>query len=130
MPNVFNQMPAGQLFGTLFYVLFFLAALTSFIGAFEGLVAFVRDNLGLARESGVWLVGIVVMLIATVSAYSQEFFGMADYVANNVLLILGALMMTVFVGWVWGIAKAGAAVVVDDVPHSKERAQWLAEELE
>jgi len=109
MPNVFNQMPAGQLFGTLFYVLFFLAALTSFIGAFEGLVAFVRDNLGLARETGVWLVGMVVMLIAAVSACSREFFGLADYVANNVFLILGALMMTIFVGWVWRVPRFAEA---------------------
>jgi NSS family neurotransmitter:Na+ symporter len=109
MPNVFNQMPAGRLFGTLFYVLFFLAALTSFIGAFEGLVAFGRDNFGLNRDKGVWLVAAAVMLLAGVSAYSPEFFGAADYVANNILLILGALMMTVFVGWVWRMPQFAEA---------------------
>ncbi|HUU51594.1 MAG TPA: sodium-dependent transporter [Candidatus Heimdallarchaeota archaeon] len=101
MPNVFNEMPAGTVFGTLFYILFFLAALTSFIGAFEGIGAFLRDNFNFSRNKSIMTVGIGVMILASISASSQKFFGIADFISNNIFLILGAIVMAVFVGWVW-----------------------------
>jgi len=88
-------------FGTLFYILFFLAALTSFIGAFEGIGAFLRDNFNFSRNKSVITVGISVMILASISASSQTVFGIADYISNNISLILGAIVMAVFVGWVW-----------------------------
>jgi NSS family neurotransmitter:Na+ symporter len=101
MANVFNMMPAGTVFGTLFYILFFLAALTSFIGAFEGIGAFLRDNYNFSRNKSVITVGISVMILASISAASQTVFNISDYIANNISLILGAIVMAVFVGWVW-----------------------------
>jgi NSS family neurotransmitter:Na+ symporter len=101
MPNVFNKMPAGTLFGTLFYILFFLAAVTSFIGAFEGIGASLRDNFNFSRNKSVMIVGIGVMILAIISASSQKFFGIADFIANDICLVLGAIGMAVFVGWVW-----------------------------
>lgn len=109
MPNVFNQMPAGTVFGTLFYILFFLAALTSFIGAFEGIGAFLRDNFSISRNKSVMIVGLVVMILASISASSQKFFGIADYISNNIFLILGALGMAVFVGWIWKMPQFAEA---------------------
>lgn len=113
MPNVFNKMPAGNFFGTLFYILFFLAALTSFIGAFEGIIAFIRDQFNVPRKKGVWIVGACVMVLASISAYSQRFFSVADYIANNIFLILGAIVMAVFVGWVWKIPNFGRAAGIE-----------------
>jgi len=103
MPNVFNQMPAGNLFGTLFYILFFLAAVTSFIGAYEAIIAWLRDQHKIPRNKGIWIVGFGVMIISTISASSTKFFNTADYIANNIFLILGAIFMAIFVGWVWKI---------------------------
>lgn len=103
MPNVFNQMPAGNLFGTLFYILFFLAALTSFIGAYEAIIAWLRDQYRVPRAKGVWITASGVLGIALISASSTKFFNLADYVANNIFLILGALLMAIFVGWIWRI---------------------------
>ena len=103
MPNVFNQMPAGTFFGTLFFLLFFLAALTSFIGAYEAIVAFLRDRYNVPRKRGVWYTGAGVIVIASITVYSSRLFLLADYLSNNILLILGALVMSIFVGWVWKI---------------------------
>ena len=105
MPNVFNQMPAGSLFGTLFYILFFLAALTSFIGAYEAIIAWLRDQYRVPRAKGVWITASGILGIALISASSTKFFNLADYVANNIFLILGALFMAIFVGWIWRIPK-------------------------
>ena len=109
MPNVFQQMPAGIVFGTLFYLLFFLAALTSFIGAFEGIIAWIRGQFHLPRNTCVWIVGTGVLIVSAVSAYSSKFFLLVDYMANNVCLILGAFLMSIFVGWIWRIESFGKA---------------------
>jgi len=109
MPNVFNRMPAGALFGTLFYILFFLAAVTSFIGGYEAIIAWLRDQHGIPRARGVWITGSGVMAIAVLSAFSGAFFKLADYVANNIFLILGATLMAVFAGWVWKIPNFAQA---------------------
>lgn len=103
MPNVFNQMPAGNLFGTLFYILFFLAATSSYIGFFEAIIACLRDQYKIPRSKGVWYVGLGVFIIAVVSASSTTFFNLTDYMANNIFLIMGAILMAIFVGWVWKI---------------------------
>ncbi len=122
MPNVFNRMPAGILFGTLFYILFFLAAFTSFIGAFEGLICWLRDEYNIPREKGVFVVGAGVMFIASFSSYSPKFFMIADYVSNNIFLILGAILMSVFVGWVWKIPNFMYAAGVE---QKKTRLLWI-----
>jgi NSS family neurotransmitter:Na+ symporter len=107
MPNVFNQMPAGTFFGTLFYILFFLAALTSFIGAYEAIIAWLRDQFKVPRERGVWITGIIILIIAAATSISDRLFILADFIANNVFLVLGAILMAVFVGWVWKIPNFG-----------------------
>ncbi len=121
MPNVFNRMPAGTLFGTLFYILFFLAALTSFIGAFEGIVAWLRDQFRIPRNRGVVATGIGVLVLASFSAFSQHFFSIADYIVNNILLILGALFISIFVGWVWSIPQFADVVGMES---QKKQALW------
>jgi len=48
------------------------------------------------------------MAIAVFSSVSGAFFKAADYVANNIFLILGATLMAVFAGWVWKIPNFAA----------------------
>jgi NSS family neurotransmitter:Na+ symporter len=121
MPNVFNKMPAGKFFGTLFFLLFFLAAITSFIGAYEAIVAFLRDQYRISRSKGVWYIGAGVILIAAMTTYSSGLFLLADFVANDIFLILGALLMSLFVGWVWKIPNFADAA---GIRSPGARAMW------
>jgi NSS family neurotransmitter:Na+ symporter len=121
MPNVFNKMPAGTFFGTLFFLLFFLAAITSFIGAYEAIVAFLRDQYRISRTKGVWYIGAGVILIAAMTTYSSGLFLLADFVANDIFLILGALLMSLFVGWVWKIPNFADAA---GIRSPGARAMW------
>jgi NSS family neurotransmitter:Na+ symporter len=121
MPNVFNQMPAGTFFGTLFFLLFFLAAITSFIGAYEAIIAFLRDQYGIPRSKGVWITGGGVLVLASITAFSSRLFLIADYLSNDIFLILGALVMSIFVGWVWGIPRFAEAAGIQSV---KTAAVW------
>ncbi len=104
MPNVFNQMPMGTLFGVIFYFLFLLAALSSWLGGAEAVAAFYMEELGLTRKKAVLLVGVIMFGIGIAAAYSMKFFGIADQILTN-LLILGGLIISIFVGWVWGVDK-------------------------
>jgi NSS family neurotransmitter:Na+ symporter len=115
MPNVFNRMPAGSFFGTLFFLLFFLAAVTSFIGAYEAIIAFLRDQYSIPRNKGVWLMGTGVIIIAAITVYSSRLFLVADYISNNIFLILGALLMSLFVGWIWKIPNFAEAAGIESV---------------
>ncbi len=104
MPNVFNKMPMGTLFGVLFYVLFYLAALSSWLGGAEAVVASYMEEFGFSRKKAVYTVGGTMFAIGCVSAYSMDFFETADTVLNNAL-IAGGLLLTLFVGWSWGMRK-------------------------
>lgn len=102
MPNVFNQMPFGSFFGTLFYILFYLAALTSWLGGAEVVVASYMEEFGLSRRRAAFVVGAVMLGIGCISAASPAFFDLANTVLNNTLIV-GALILTLFVGWSWGV---------------------------
>lgn len=64
LPNVFNAMIGGRLWGTLFFVFIFLAALTTVIAVFEHLVAFAVDEWKWSRKKACYI-GIVVLFIAS-----------------------------------------------------------------
>lgn len=114
MPNVFNHMPLSTLFGSLFYLLVFIAGVTSSIGAVESLVAWLSDEYGIARRKAALGAGLVVFGIAVPSALSfgplaqttfagKTFFDLADFLVSNIFLPVGAIGMALFVGWIWGM---------------------------
>ncbi len=103
MPNIFNQMPFGEVFAVLFYLLFFLAAFSSFLGGTEAIAAHFRELWNLSRARSLLVTAGMVMTIAVLSSTSTEVLARIDYIAINAFLIFGALMMVVFVGWVWPI---------------------------
>lgn len=104
MTNVFNEMPFGRFFGFLFYILFFLAAFTSFIGASEGIVAHIRDEWGASRTRAVYIVLALLSVFAIPSAIWSVVFDKLDLTATYTLII-GGLIMTIFVGWFWPLDK-------------------------
>ena len=103
MPNVFNKMPAGNVFATLFYILFFLAALSSWLGGCEAIISTVKDEFGVPREKAVWMVVVPLFFIAIASSLSGAVFEKLDFLVTNVLLIVGGFAGAIFGGWVWGI---------------------------
>jgi NSS family neurotransmitter:Na+ symporter len=117
LPAAFAQMPGGQLFGTLFFVLLVLAALTPSVAGFEPCVAWLEQRAGMPRLTAVvlalaagWLLGLGSLLSFNVAAdwhplgdvprfARSTFFDVIDYVAANFLLPLGALLTAILVGW-------------------------------
>src|SRR5438046_7936011 len=53
LPNVFAMMPAGQMFGFLWFVMLFLAAITSSLAMLQPVIAFFEEGLGMKRHASV-----------------------------------------------------------------------------
>jgi NSS family neurotransmitter:Na+ symporter len=114
-------MPGGALFGAAFFVLLSIAALTSAISLLEVPTATLVDR-GWCRRKSALLMTALVAVIAVPSALSQgavswltrvpgtgmDFLSLMAVVWNNWALPIGGLLISVFVGWVWGADKAVA----------------------
>ena len=117
LPLAFGQMPGGQLFGSIFFVLLISAALSSCIGLAEGVVNWVDEHLNIPRKRGVlyvvgaaWFVGIFsilgfsvwsdVHLLAFIPSYEGlDIFDTLDTLAANNLLLIGGTFTAIFLGW-------------------------------
>lgn len=110
LPVAFAQMPAGGLVGSLFFLLLSVAAVTSMVGLLEPLVAWAIYRLKLERPVAVVLVFTVVWMLSCVCVLGYglwshwRVFGMGlvdaiDFVANQVLLPLGGILIALFAGW-------------------------------
>ena len=118
LPAVFARMPLGSLFAILFFVLVLFAALTSSISLLEVCVAYVVDEWKWNRGITTILLGTIIFLVGIPASLSmgpwaditilpeKGFFDTYDFIASNVLLPLGGLLLCLFIGWVWGTDKA------------------------
>ena len=106
----FGQMPGGWLIGTLFFLLTFIAALTSAISLLEPAVSWLVDTHGLRRRAAtgiclavIWAVGLGTVASFNVGAdwtlHGRTFFDWMDYLTSNLLLPAGGILISVYAGW-------------------------------
>ncbi len=111
LPLAFGQMAGSSIFGTLFFLLLSLAALTSAISLMEPAVAWMIERHLLSRPAAATVVGVIIWLlgILTVLSFSTlkdltflkgTMFDNFDYLTSNIMLPLGGLLITLFAGWV------------------------------
>lgn len=120
MPNVFNAIPGGAIWGTLFYIAFFIAAFSSGIAGWEAIIGFLMDRFSLTRGKALVGTTILVLAIGIPATLSDPLFNLFDLLTNNVFLTIGSFFMCIFVGWVWGIDKFAATVGISDKPRLKK----------
>ncbi len=120
LPVIFAHIPGGMLFGTLFFLLLAVAALTSTISLLEVPVAFLIDEKQWPRRRAAWLVGGAALAFGIPSALSgggvkffsrlpllgMDFLSLWDKVWGNISLSIGALLISLFVAHVWKTANA------------------------
>ena len=122
LPAVFENMPLGSIFGALFFVLVFFAALSSSISLMEVTVAFGIDKLKWSRKTSVivfttlmFIIGIGAslsmgewsdFLIPWIDGNSYGIFDFLDVLTSYYLLPLGGLFGALFIGFVWGVPNA------------------------
>lgn len=109
LPNVFAQMPLGNIWSFVFFVLLALAALTSTISLHEVATAYVHEEFQMSRAKAAALVsgGVLVLVIVSslsfgvlkeFTVFGLTFFNLLDYVTAKIMLPLGGMMICVFVG--------------------------------
>jgi len=109
LPGVFAKMPGGMIWSALFFILLFIAAITSSISLLEVVSAYFIDK-GWPRAKAAWVLGIIIFAIGVPSAISltgslkvagKDFLDAMDFISSNVLLPLGGVFISLFVGWFW-----------------------------
>lgn len=116
LPNVFQQMPGGYFFSIIFFFLLVIAALTSSISLLEVIVAYFAEELNMTRAKATMVsfisVGVLGVLCAlsfgpmsNVTLFGFTIFQLFDYVASNILLPVGGMLIVFFAGWVWARSR-------------------------
>ena len=116
LPIAFRDMPLGSLIGLLFFVMVFFAALTSSVSLLEAPTAWFKDRAGLPRAVATAIVAGSALVLGALAAWfwevpvagissvglfaGQDLFNVLDTATSKVLMPVGAILTSVFVGWI------------------------------
>ena len=115
LPTIFPQIAGGTIWGTLFFFLLFMAALTSAISILEVITAYFIDQKGWARTKATLIFGSLVTLVGVFCSMSYggfddfttilniSFFDFLDYLSSKYMLPIGGLFTALFILKKWGI---------------------------
>lgn len=117
LPGAFAQMPGGRFFSALFFLLLFIAALTSMMSLMQVPLAFLEDEFHLKKRTSLFLITAVLLVAGTPSLLSfgvlsgflilgMNYFDFLDKLANNILLPLVGLLGILFVIFHFGVAAS------------------------
>ncbi|MGI6403981.1 MAG: sodium-dependent transporter [Oscillospiraceae bacterium] len=118
LPNIFNAMPGGRLWGSLFFVFMIFAALSTVIAVFQNIIAFAMDKWNWSLKKSVlfnWIAISVLSLPCLLGfnlwSHIQPFgegsmiLDLEDFILSNNILPLGSLVYLLFCvskrGWGW-----------------------------
>ncbi|MEF9941520.1 MAG: sodium-dependent transporter [Lachnospiraceae bacterium] len=116
LPNVFNQMTGGRVWGTLFFAFMTFAALSTIIAVFQNIIAFARDLWGWSLKKSLCINGVALIILGLpcilgmtdwsgVQIFGKSIFDAEDFLVSNNLLPLGSIVYLLFCvtryGWGW-----------------------------
>ncbi len=99
LPRVFDSMPAGWVFGFLFFIGLFGAAFLSEVAAFEVLVGGLVDNTKLGRRKAVFFVCSAVWILAIPPMVNTRIFLPWDLFFGSGMQVLGSFLAVVTAAW-------------------------------
>ncbi|MBO5209881.1 MAG: sodium-dependent transporter [Lachnospiraceae bacterium] len=118
LPNIFNNIPMGRVWGSLFFVFMSFAALSTVLAVFEGIIASTIDLFGWSRKKACIINGILMFVLSLPCALGfnvlssvrpfgegSTFMDLEDFIVSNLLLPIGSLIFILFCvskrGWGW-----------------------------
>ncbi len=108
LPGIFAQMAGGMMWSASFFLLLFVAALTSAISLLEVVCSYFIDK-GWSRTKAAWTMGTLIFLLGIPSAISlggglkvfgKDFLDAAGFMTDQIMMPVGAILISIFVGWV------------------------------
>ncbi len=111
LPNIFYRMVGGGIWSTLFFLLLFVASITSIVSVTEIFISVLVDQKKMSRKKASTVacsIGTVLSILCALSLGpcreiaigNTSLFDVLDYLASNILMPIGGMMCAVFVGWV------------------------------
>ena len=130
LPAVFQSMPLGGIFETLFFLLVGVAAITSTISLLEVLVSALGEEFNLDRKKTILIVSIALFLLSIPSSLSfgswsgikvlgLSFFDLFDFIASYIFLPIVGILTCIFISHVWGTKNAFNEIVGEEVYSSR-----------
>ena len=118
LPNIFNNLPGGRIWGSLFFVFMSFAALSTVLAVFEEITACTQDLFGWGRKKACIVNGILLFVLSlpcclgfNLLSFIQPLgegstiMDLEDFLVSNLILPLGSLVMILFCttkrGWGW-----------------------------
>lgn len=118
LPNIFNHIPLGRLWGSLFFLFMFFAALSTVLAVFENIISCNIDLFGWSRKKTCLINAIVMFVLSLPCVLGFNVLGgiqpfgsgstlmdLEDFLVSNLLLPLGSLIFILFCvtryGWGW-----------------------------
>ena len=118
LPNIFNNIPLGRLWGSLFFVFMSFAALSTIITVFETVISCTMDLWNWSRKKACLINGIALLVLSMpcvlgfniLSGFrpfgnGSNVMDLEDFAVNNILLPVGSLIFVIFCttryGWGW-----------------------------
>ncbi|MBI5700293.1 sodium-dependent transporter [Candidatus Saganbacteria bacterium] len=117
IPLIFAQIQFGAIFAVLWFLLLFLAGITSSVSLAEPAIAFISDEFNLDRKKVVSRLGIILFLLCQLPIFFLGY-GVVDeldFWAGTFCLVLFGTIETVIFVWIFGIEKAW-----DEMHHGAE----------
>ena len=125
LPNLFNSLPGGIVWGSLFFVFMSFAALSTVLATFENIISCTSDMLGCSRKKSCIINGLLMFILSLPCALGfnvlsgiQPFgagstiMDLEDFLVSNIILPIGSLCYIIFCvskfGWGWKNFKAEA----------------------
>ena len=118
LPNIFNHMPLGRVWGSFFFIFMTFAAFSTVLAVFENIIACVMDITGWERGKTSWICCFALFLLSLPCALGYNLLSgfaplgegsavldLEDFIVSNLLLPLGSLIIVLFCtlryGWGW-----------------------------
>lgn len=107
MPAIFGHLPGGAFWATLFFLLLFVASITSTISLSEVVVAYFIEEKGMTRKKAILVEAAGVTVLSALSfGPLAEFtiggltiFNLLDFLTAGILMPLGGMLICIYAGW-------------------------------
>ena len=118
LPNIFNHIPLGRLWGSLFFIFMAFAAFSTVLAVFENIISCGMDLTGCTRKKAAFINGIAMFFLSLPCVLGYNVFSsfqpfgkgstimdLEDFLVSNILLPLGSFVYLLFCvsryGWGW-----------------------------
>ncbi len=116
LPNVFNEMALGRVWGSLFFLFMTFAAFSTVVAVFQNIIQCVRELTGWSLKKASWINCIVIIVLSLpcilgmtewshITILGKNIMDFEDFIVSNNILPLGSLVYVLFCttkyGWGW-----------------------------